>query len=766
MEKNLLKLEWDKLLDFLFPYLNSELAKNKYKQIVPPFHFEKALFLQEQTSYVWNFLEKGEDFNIPSLKSLKFLFIKARKRGLFLTGELIELKTWLQTLRKLSIYFENSPFSNLYETYKEIKFLESEIDRIVDYEKQNIKDRASYRLYVLRKKIKEVQEFLREKIEKLKDFYFKKGYLQEAIVTQREGRYVLPVKQEYKNKVKGILHGVSQSGATVFIEPASIIPITNELEELYSEEEREINKILKKISQNFFEFEVYFLKTEEKFVEFEFAIAKAKLGRCYRGIFPELKKKGDLEVHSGVHPLLYFKKQQNPEMKLVYNNFFLKQALLITGPNLGGKTVSLKTIGILSLMAQSGFLIPAKSASIPVFSSIFVDLGDEQNILEGESSFSSHLKNLLNIFKEADENSLVLLDEPGKGTSPEEGSAIAGAFITEMIERKAKIVVTTHSQFLKNLALKLKEIEVATVEYDKEKGEPLYILKYGVCGSSSAIMLAKKLGFPEKVLKKAVEFVENKEYWSWQEELEKRIENLKKLEMEYAKKLEELKVKEKKIEEKEEELEKRYYSLLESKIKKIKEEFNRFLSDLKQKPMGYNKAKTAFGELVNRELKGGIFKEEKIEEGEEVWILPLQRSGKVLKVKEKTIEVLVGGLKTEVAKEKVIKTKLKEEPVWVKTRRKEFAPVDSKEALKESMQSVMLRGLTVDDAILEVEKAINQGFLKGVRRIYFVHGHGSGKLRTAIREYLKNHPLIEKFEPAPPHEGGNGVTIAFLFSKT
>ncbi len=762
MEKSLQKLEWYRFLEYLYPYLSSELAKSLYKKIRPPFDFKKAVALQQQTLYVWNFIEKGEKIDLPALKSLELLFSKAKRRGLFLIGELLEIKLWLKTLRKISSIIESFPYSKLYQIYKEISFLEDELDKIVDYEKQEIKDRASYKLYTLRKKIRELKEFLRERIEKLKDFYFKKGYLQEALVMQREGRYVLPVKQEYKNKIKGILHEVSQSGATVFIEPASIISLTNELEELLAEEEKEINKILKEISLLFFEFEREFMRVEEEFLEFEIAVARAKLGREYRGIFPELKEKGTFWVEKGVHPLLYFKKQSNPEIPLVYNDFILKQGLLITGPNLGGKTVSLKTIGILSLMAQSGFLLPARKASIPIFSKVFVDLGDEQDIFEGESSFSSHLKNLLNILKEADENSLVLLDEPGKGTSPEEGSVLAGAVITEMIEKKSRIVVTTHSQFLKNLALKLKEIEVATVEFDRESGEPLYTLRYGICGSSSAIMLAKRLGFPERVLKKAINFLENREYWNWQEELEKRLERVKHLEKEYEKKMELLSNREKELEKKEKELEKMYYGMVENEIKKMKEEFDKLLDELRKKKEGYKKAREEFSRFVDRSLRGGLFKEEKIKEGDEVWVIPLQRSGKVLKIKEKNIEVLVGGIKTEISKEKVIKTRLKEESIL---NIKKTGEILKKESFQKNRENLMLRGLTVEDALLEVEKAINECFLKGIKKIYLIHGHGSGKLRSAIREYLKGHPLVEKFEPAAPHEGGNGVTIAFISSR-
>ena len=501
MQGLLKKLDWNKLLTYLEKFTYSEFSKELCRGLTPEFSYKKVLSLQEKTRFLWNLLEKGQKIELPSLKSLNSLFEKAYKRGLFLPIDLIELKKWFLILKKLVPLVKDSVFHSLTILYEEIAYLESQLDRVLDYERGEIRDKASYNLFVIRKRIKEAQELLFSKLKKIREHFYKKGYLQENLFTQREGRYVLPVKIEYKNKVKGILHEVSQSGATAFIEPVGIIALSNEIEELKYKEQREIAKILKELSAEFFTKSYEFSQIEELYADFEISLAKAKLGRTYRGVFPELKEKGILKIFSGIHPLLILKDREETSNKPVYNDFIVEEGLLISGPNLGGKTVSLKTIGLLTLMAQSGFLIPAKFAEIPVFSKIFVDMGDDQDILQGESSFSSHLKSLKEILDKADSQSLVLLDEPGKGTNPEEGVALVAAIIEELLNRNSKIVITTHSQFLKTLALKIKKIKIATMEYDLQTREPTHRLVYGVWGESLAFDLAKRIGFPEKVLK-------------------------------------------------------------------------------------------------------------------------------------------------------------------------------------------------------------------------------------------------------------------------
>lgn len=770
MLKSLKKLDWDHILSLLDKFLYSDFSKELCRNLTPVFSYEEAIKAQEKTQFIWSLLEKGAKLELYPLKSLRNLFDKASKRGFFLPVELAEIKKWLITIKRLIPHLEKSSFVSFKNLYEELKDIDFYLDKILDWEKAEIKDRASYNLFVIRKKLKEAKELLFSKLERIKDSLYKKGYLQENLFTQREGRYVVPVKAEYKNKVKGILHEVSQSGATVFIEPASIIEISNEIENLKHIEQREVVKILKEVSNEIFSFSSSFFDLESVYADFEITFAKANLGRIYRGKFPSLKKGGTIKILSGVHPLLIFKKQEKSLKKIVYNDFIVEGGLLISGPNLGGKTVSLKTIGILTLMGQSGFPIPVEEAEIPVFSKVFIDLGDDQDLIEGESSFSSHLKSLKEILDKADENSLVLLDEPGKGTNPEEGVALIAAIVNELLKRKTKVVVTTHSQFLKTLALKMENLNIATMEYNIDTKEPTYKLIYNVWGESLAFDLAKKLGFPEKILNEAVGYLKNKEYWEWYQIIEEERKKIKELENELYKKLSEVEIKEKKLEEEKDRLKNWYHKKIEELLTFWNEEFKKAIENIKQTKGSLKKASREFESFVNKFLESSVIKEDKeIKEGDTVFVLPFKREGEVLKIKDKVVEVKIGDFKIEVPKGSITKKDLERGSLdyrFLKLKnnlkpegyKNFYEKISKKEILK-------LIGLTVEEALEEVERALNEAFLKGVQKIYLVHGHGTGKLRESIREYLRNHPLVKNFQFADPMEGGRGVTIVYLEEK-
>ncbi|NPA40204.1 MAG: hypothetical protein GXO57_07165 [Thermodesulfobacteria bacterium] len=752
------KLDWLAFLSHLKRYISSEFVLDYKELFLPCFDRKSVEFLRERTKYFWEVLEKGQRLEFPTLKSLRSIFNKASKRGLFLPVELKDIKSWFVTIRTHYSIIKNFPYlENFDELYEEIAFIEETLDRVIDYERVEVKDRASYQLFIIRRKIKEAEALLLSRLEGIKEYYFKKGYLQENLFTQRQGRYVLPVKIEYKNKVRGILHEVSQSGATAFIEPVGIISLANELEDLRYKEEREVSKVLKEVSFEIFELAGSFFLLERIFAELEVALAKAKLGREYRGVFPEFKNEVGIKIKSGVHPILYLESRDTGKFP-VANDFFVEKGLLITGPNLGGKTVSLKTIGMFVLMAQSGCLVPAKEAKLQVFKKIFVDLGDEQSIFEGESSFSSHLKNLKRVLEQADRDTLVLLDEPGKGTNPQQGAALVGAIMEELLSRNTKFVITTHSQFLKNLALKLKDVKVASMEFDEVTKEPTYRLVYGVWGESFAFELARKVGFPEKIITRAAEFLEDEEYWQWHKALEEELKKVKDLKKELEKKKEEVLREKEELSRERERLKERYEKQLEIKLQEWSKEFRKLVS--KAKTASKKKEKKLleeFNKFVEEVLREGTpEKDEAIREGDEVEVISLKAKGKVVKLKGNQAEVLVGRMKLEVPVEALKK---------IGEGVKEVTKVKVKTTEEEIKERVMLLGLTVDEAISEVERALNAVFLKGGKKLYVVHGHGTGKLREAIRKYLSSHPLVKAISFAEDYEGGTGVTIAYLEEK-
>ncbi len=758
MSKDYTYLDWEPLKQKLFPYLKTEKAKEDLKKLEPFFDLEKAELFKEKSYFVWQEIERGKKLELPGLPSIEEIFQKASKRGFFLVKEISNIALWIETAQSLKEILENSPFSEIKNYLPELEILLQKIKEIFDLERGEIRDRASYQLFLIRKKRRELEEELISKIERLKEFYWKKGYLQEDIYLQKEGRYVLPVKPEFKNRVRGALRGLSQSGATVFIEPLSIIELTNELEEILWREEREILRILKEISGEIFLIEGEIKRVEKIIADLDLTIAKVLIGRIYRGIFPEIVKEGELLLEEAFHPLLFFRSLEKQTPLPVKNNYHLKKALLITGPNLGGKTVTLKTIGISVIMALNGFLIPAKRAVIPFFSKILVDLGDEQDLWEGESSFSSHLKNLKRILEQSDKQTLVLLDEPGRGTNPEEGGALIWAIIERLLDKGAKVVLTTHSHLLKSLSSLRQEFQYAKVDFDRKNFVPTYRLIYGYLGDSHAFDLAKKIGLGEEILKRAKDFLQNKKFYDLEEKYAKEIETLEKLKKNLKEKFEELEKERQNLLKEKEELKNKVNEEIRIWQKKLQEEFQRFLDSL-PKEVSRKKTLEKFQKFMEKCTPSTF--QETFKEGDRVYVQSFNREGIILKLRDKKAEILSGNIKIEVP---ITDLKFIKQTFYEIPKRKEI--LREGEGFHNSKETLNLLGEDVESAINLLERKINDCFMKGKRVLLVIHGHGTGKLRSSVREYLKEHPLVEGMEEASPEEGGSGATKVFLARKS
>jgi len=753
-------LEWEALKRRLLPYLKTEKAKKELTNLEPHFDKNKALLFREKAEFLFNKFEKGKPLILPPLPHLEEIFEKAKKRGFFLPKEITALFNFINTSFSLKEPLANSPFSEFAFLVDPLSSLQEKIKEIFELEREDLKDRASYQLFLIRKEKRELEEELFSRLERLKDFYWKKGYLQEEIYLFREGRYVLPVKPEFKNKVKGAVRGFSQSGHTIFIEPLSIIDLANQLEELIWKEEREIVRILREFSQEVFSSEETFLKLEKLLAELDLTLAKVELGRFYRGVFPEIVEEGPLILEEAFHPLLYFRALEKDLPYPVPNNYYLERALMITGPNLGGKTVTLKTIGISVLMALNGFLIPAKRARIPAFSQILVDLGDEQDLWEGESSFSSHLKNLKRILDKADNKTLVLLDEPGRGTNPEEGACLVWSIIEKVLEKGAYVAVTTHSHFLKAEAVKRGDFLLARVEFDKSSLSPTYKLLYGYLGESHAFELARKIGLSEEVLERAKALLTNRNYFELEERYEEEIRKVEQLRKEYEEKLRALQREREVLEKLKKDLQEKYEGEIKNLREKLLKEFQKFLKELEIEKIEKKKIK-AFEGFKNFLEKSISFSGEPLKEGDRVFIESLKQEGKIIKIKEGRAEVLRGNIKLEVPLFDL--RKIEESGQNLKDFKYEKRAFLSSLASKKEVLNLL--GEDVESALYLLEKKLNECFLQGKRELLVIHGHGTGKLRQAVREYLSSHPLVESLKPAEPHEGGNGATKVYLYSK-
>lgn len=759
MSKDYIHLDWEQLKQKLFPYLKTEKGKKNLKNLEPIFDLREAKLFKEKSYFIWHQIERGEKLELPSLPSLEEILQRASKRGFFLVKEISSLALWIETAYSLKKILDNSLFSEIKNYLPELERLLQKIKDIFDLNHGEVRSKASYQLFLIRKKRRELEEELISKIERLKEFYWKKGYLQENIYLQKEGRYVLPVKPEFKNKVRGVFRGLSQSGSTVFIEPLSIIELTNELEEILWREEKEILRILKEVSGEILPLEEEIKRVEEIIADLDLTIAKVLIGRIYRGVFPEIVREGELLLEEAFHPLLFFRSIEKGTPLPVKNNYYLKKALLITGPNLGGKTVTLKTIGISVIMALNGFLIPAKRAVIPFFSEILMDLGDEQDLWEGESSFSSHLKNLKRILEQSSNQTLVLLDEPGRGTNPEEGAALIWAIIEKLLDKGAKVVLTTHSRLLKSFSSMRPEFQYAKVDFDKKNFVPTYKLVYGYFGDSHAFDLAHKIGLEEEILNRAKNFLQNKKFYELEEKYAKEIATLEKLKKELEEKLNELERERQSFLEEKEKFKNRINEEVRIWQKKWQEEFQKFLASL-PKEVSRKKTLEKFQKFMEKNTPSTL--QEDFKEGDKVYVRCFNREGIILKLRDKKAEILSGNIKFEVPITELKFTTQK--PSFYEISRKREI-LGEGESFQNSKETLNLLGEDVESAINLLERKINDCFMKGKSILLVIHGHGTGRLRFSVREYLKGHPLVEGIEEASPEEGGSGATKVFLVRK-
>ena len=758
--RSLSRLDWEKLVEKLKPFVSLEITQNKLSLYRPILDLIRAKKLKEKTKFLLELDKQGTLPTLPKIPDLKKLFAKANFRGLFLPAELVVLDSLIATALSL-VNLKDSPFSEVYNLGNELKEVSNRIREIIVLETSEVRDQASYQLFILRRKIRELHQQILTKISALKDYYFRRGYLQEDLFTLRNGRYVLPVKPEFKRKVRGILHEVSNTASTYFIEPISLVSPTNELEELRGKEEVELRRILKGLSEEIFLYEAKILNLEALLSDLDLAVAKVKLGKLYQGCLPEFTEERKIYLKNAVHPLLLFSEEAQSE-RPVRNDIWVRQGLLITGPNQGGKTVTLKTVGLMVLMAYEGFLLPAEWVEIPRLTQVFVDLGDEQDIFHGESSFSSHLKNLKEILSLADEQSLVLLDEPGRNTNPEEGSLLAFAVIERLYQTKTLLVVTTHSQLLRDLVLKLEGFDIASMDFNLQTLKPTYRLVYGQIGGSHAFDLARLIGFDEALLERAYSLYHNKDFYAWQKWMKEKEKDLLAKEKELLAKETELEKLKKKLEEEKERLEREYEQKKQELLKKWDAEFKTLLQRLEREGKGYKSAVEEYGNFINALSQASFIPQEKpFLPGDVVMVKNLRKAGRIAKIRDGMAEVMVGSMRIKVPTTELSLVSQEEKAYSLPKEVKAYAQNQP----SSGEESINILGFDVQTALTEVEKQINSCFLQGKTKLLIVHGHGTGRLRQALWDYLKDHPLVERFEPAPLEKGGTGATLVYIVHR-
>jgi len=782
-EHTLKVLEFDKIKKILESKCLSEMGREKVSSLFPNIEEEVISKWQKDTTELKEILQFEEEFPLYSIPDLSVSFKKAERIGGYLEPmEFLRIEEMLKLCRLLLKFIQGKEkkylqISALIVKLKRFDELSSAINKTIDPSGE-VKDNATPSLFSIRQEKNTNRNRILDKMHNL--LKKKKREAQEEIITLREGRFVISLPIEDFQKSKGIVHDRSSSGATLFVEPLPVVELNNRQRELEIEEKNEIEKILKEIT-SLIRKDLDDLKTSlEVIAELDFIHSKALFSLDCKGNEPEFNTEGFIHLKNACHPLLYLSgsvpKEEVVPLSLELGKKF--SVLIITGPNTGGKTVALKTVGILALMAQSGLHIPAESgSSFTIFKEVFPDIGDEQSIEMSLSTFSSHISQIIKALKRADENSLVLLDEVGAGTDPKEGVALGEAIIEDLIQKKANTIITTHQGVLKTLAQIYPQVENASLEFDKESLKPTFRFHIGYPGGSYGIEIAKKLGMPENIIQKSFELfgTQERDLGLLLEELEKNLkvvrENRKALEEQkrfsdellnlYQDRLKKFETSKKELKTK---------ALNESKeiVEKTRVEIEHIIAELKRtqaekesirQAHTYLEEKKRKLEEERKSLKGKPIKaKDRLKAGDFVWIDSLEVEGEVLAEADRSgkVRLKIGNFTYTVDQgelSKVVKDK-KEKPV--SSTRYELYSIEN------ISPEIDLRGLTADEAIEKVDKYLDDAHLAGLSEVVLIHGKGSGALRKKIGEFLAGHHRVQETRMGSLDEGGMGVTIAKL----
>lgn len=720
--------------------------------------------------------------DLSGLKDISLVLKKLKIEGHYVAQEeFLWILEFLRVSRRMNQYFSSKSrdsedkFKKLVKLAEPLftdKILEHNIDITID-ETGNVKDSASSTLKQIRKDIIAKEEHLRKTLAKILKNYSEKEYSQEEIITQRDGRMVIPVKAENKRSVPGIIHSSSSSGATVFIEPGETIDVNNDIAELHFKEKREIEKILRELSKQVIDHLESLEVNCDVLSEFDFINAKARYAAESISIKPFFNE-SVVNLEKAYHPVLLINHKRNEVVPLNVKIGEEYNTLIVTGPNAGGKTVALKTVGLLQLMFQSGMLIPVyERTTMRIFKKIFINIGDEQSIENDLSTFSSHLKSLKDIVDNADENSLILIDEICSGTDPNLGSALSAAILKDFTERDAISIVTTHIGQLKNFAYNTPGIENASLEFDHKTLSPSFNFITGLPGQSFTFEIASKFDYPEEILDEAKKYADSSE--TKLEELLKELAQNKqsydelknKFDREnarltglinlYQKKNEELEsetkeiIKKSKIEAKQ--ILDEANKLIERTIKEVRENKDFSPKDVKDEFKKKTEELTEIKQTDEDIIIGGD-----ISIGDGVRLKGTNTTGVVLEISGNNVQINANGLtlKTKLSDlEKISKKEVKETYAYLSS---DSSGIGS-EAVKNSLD---LRGMYTDEVENYIDRFISDAYAGGLKEVRIVHGKGSGKLRAEVSRILKSNGMVKSSRLGGLKEGDSGVTIVEL----
>ena len=790
MNKYYKKLELDKILELLAEQTWSDVCRERALKLKPQNDIDKVRTELSRTDDAFTLSSR---FGTPRFRRIKDISgsIKRAKSGSMLSfRELLDTADVLRETVALTSWYSqcegiDNSLAEFFDGLQPLKALEERISVSIISEEE-MSDAASAELSSIRKRITRQGQHIREQLDAMLKNKNTQKFLQENLVTMRDGRYVVPVRSEHKNDVPGLVHDTSATGQTFFIEPMSVVEANNEIRVLKAKEQAEIERITRELSEQIAGSAESISENLRISLILEMYFAKANLGAKMRGITPKIGEEPNVVLNAARHPLL----DPDTAVPITVEIGEKYGCLIITGPNTGGKTVSIKTVGLLTLMAMCGLMIPASDGSyVGMFGSIYVDIGDEQSIEQSLSTFSSHMTNVVYILEHADDRSLVLIDELGSGTDPVEGAALAVSILTELNARGSRVLATTHYQEVKMFALETDGVENASCEFDVETLRPTYKLVVGVPGKSNAFAISQRLGMPQDVISRALELVstENKRFEQVVDALERSRQELEALKESVA-------VSERNARLTEDELKQKLSALEEQKEKELESARRRamsiisetrarsdlLLNELEELKKAKDKEALRKGlsdakSRVNRELdrmhdEANPVVERRTEDyvlprplkaGDLVMLADTKREGSLLTVPNMSgvcyVQVGMMRVKTNQKNLRLIDNKKKQQPTGGKVKKQ----LSSNMTRRGGME-LDIRGMMGDEGVLEVERFIDSAQMSGLSTITIIHGKGTGALRAAVHQALKTNPSVKSYRLGEYGEGEAGVTVVEL----
>lgn len=801
--KSLKTLEFDKVLAQIERYTSFSGGAALLRDLKPTSYADEAQTRQRETGEARAMLDAKVNISLGGVYDVRDLAIGAVRSVVIEPGDLLNIRSTMRraTTIKRTLGRMKAQYPLLSEWAQQVEEcidLQDAIGSAIE-DSGEVKDTASARLAIIRRELQVAFDRLQTKLNRLLNTHAKSGFLQEQIITTRNGRYVIPIKADHKGKIPGIIHDSSSSGATLFIEPLETVELNNKWREMQLEEEKEIRRILLALTDMVGNESDKIVRTVEILSYLDLVLAKAHYAESIKAVEPTLvpfaPKRNASPKTEGRHPgsTIEIRGAKHPLLKgnVVPIDVEFDQdtwVLVVTGPNTGGKTVALKTVGLMVAMAQAGLHLPAEFVKLSVFDTLYADIGDEQSIEQSLSTFSAHLTNTIRILEDVDEKSLVLLDELGAGTDPAEGSALARAILSHLLDRRVTTMVTTHHPELKIYSVETPGVRNASVEFDLETLAPTYRLVVGLPGRSNALAIARRLGLREDIIEAARGMVATEDLIADDllDEINRTRDNIRRQNAEVAALKAELKEERDALQARLDKIEDERRDILnaarrsaESELADIQKDLKRLRNDMRAAglPLETLRAIQTAAERLAQQNSAPIQNvTEAVERpdwmprlGDTVWLATLNTEGVVNEISGNEVLVQVGKLRVraDVSELSHRETSLKRQ---MKRGQRRTVYEDSSDPVvprgKSPGLELDLRGQRVETALERVDWYVDAAYTAGLPFGRIIHGKGTGALRKAVREYVEHHRLISKVETAHPNEGGDGVTVIHMVPIT